>query len=100
MYFIVEGEVELDFIEQDEQLDVASGDYFGEMALLQDTKRKADITARTDCQLLLLEASDFHRLMVTNPDIRDRITEITRARGYGKKSKTVADATAHELSQA
>ena len=100
MYFIVEGEVELEFIERDEKLDVSSGDYFGEMALLQDTKRKADITARTDCQLLLLEASDFHRLMVTNPDIRDRITTTTKARGYGKKSNIDTDATAQELSQA
>ena len=86
-YFIVEGEVELDFVDQNEKITVSSGGYLGEMALLHDTMRKADITARTDCQLLLLEASDFHRLMVINPEIRDRITATSKARGMVKNPK-------------
>lgn len=100
MYFIVEGEVQLEFMDHNEQLNVSAGDYFGEMALLRDTKRKAEITARTDCQLLLLEANDFHRLMVTKPAIRNRVTATAKARGYSKKPKSAAEATARELSQA
>lgn len=100
MYFIVDGEVELDFMNHNDNLIVSSGEYFGEMALLHDTKRKANINARTDCQLLMLEASDFHRLMVINPEINKRVIATAQSRGYARQPKTAAEAAAQELSQA
>jgi len=39
---------------------------------------KAAITAITDCDLLSLDASDFHYLMSQNPELRHRVAGVLR----------------------
>ena len=39
------------------------GDYFGELALLKDEPRAANIIAKTDCKLIYLDRNSFKRLL-------------------------------------
>ncbi len=80
MYFVIEGEVELQFSESGETIIIKDGDYFGEIALLRNTTRKAKITTKTSCRLLILEAADFHRLMITNAGLREHIQRTAEQR--------------------
>jgi len=71
MYFIVTGEVEVDL--HPTPIILTNGDFFGEIALLKDSTRTATVTAITECQLLFLDAHDFHRLINSNPELRKPI---------------------------
>lgn len=78
MYFIVTGEVEVDIHPEHRKL--SNGDFFGEIALLKDCARTANVTALTECQLLFLDAHDFHRLLNTNPELREPIEKAMEER--------------------
>lgn len=78
MYFVLDGEVEVDV--QPAPLRLRRGQYFGELALLNDTVRNATVTAVSDCQLLTLEAADFRRLLNAHPDLKQQITELAQKR--------------------
>ncbi|KAL1507442.1 hypothetical protein AB1Y20_008280 [Prymnesium parvum] len=49
------------------------GDYFGEMALIRQEKRTADVRASTDCMLLSLSHDDLEEALEAFPHIRMRI---------------------------
>ena len=51
------------------------GDFVGEMAILHGMRRRANVTAVTYCQLLVLPGRDFRRLAKANPDVRQRIRD-------------------------
>jgi CPA1 family monovalent cation:H+ antiporter len=59
---------------------LGSGDFFGELALLVAERRNADVVALGYCQLLTLAARDLHRLFGTEPALRDQIHAIAEAR--------------------
>ncbi|MFQ5955345.1 MAG: cation:proton antiporter, partial [Kiloniellales bacterium] len=61
MYFISTGCVEVALEPEPRQL--GSGDFFGEIALLREVPRTADVTAQGFCDLLTLSARDFHALL-------------------------------------
>ncbi len=46
------------------------GDSFGEMALLEETRRSATVRASSDVEVLRLDRSVFHALLETHPDVR------------------------------
>ena len=46
-----------------------TGGYFGELALLNDGIRTADVTAETDMELLVLDAREFRSMLMTTPAI-------------------------------
>ncbi len=46
-----------------------SGDYFGELGLLDDVQRSASVTAISDCELLCLNKETFSELLGRYPDI-------------------------------
>ncbi|NQU57509.1 MAG: ion transporter [Rhodospirillales bacterium] len=71
MYFIVTGEVEVEVYPEHRTL--SNGEFFGEIALLKECTRTATVTALTECQLLYLEAHDFHRLLNANPELHEPI---------------------------
>jgi CPA1 family monovalent cation:H+ antiporter len=78
MYFISSGAVEVRIEPTPVQL--GSGDFFGELALLVADRRTADVVALGYCQLLSLAARDLHRLFGTEPALRDQIHAVAQAR--------------------
>ncbi len=78
MFFIITGTVEISaaggFFE------LRSGDYFGEMALLEWRTRSADAIARTKCDLLVLEAGAFENLLRRNPILNEKMRDMAQAR--------------------
>jgi len=79
MYFIVVGQVELAF--EHRSIAVEEGDFFGEMALLDQRRRSATITTLSRCHLLRLSASDFRELISHHPHAHELILEAVRLRG-------------------
>ena len=49
---------------------MTTGDSFGEIALLSDVPRTADVRALSDCMLLSLSKTDFHSVLAKFPDAR------------------------------
>ena len=78
MYFISSGAVEVRIEPTPVQL--GTGDFFGELALLVTERRNADVVALGYCQLLSLAARDLHRLFGTEPALRDQIHAVAEAR--------------------
>jgi CPA1 family monovalent cation:H+ antiporter len=78
VYFIAFGTVEV--ILPDRRIQIGSGAFFGEMALLSGRRRQADVVAVTYCKLLVLRRSDFEQFMRENPDARAAIVRIAKAR--------------------
>ena len=51
------------------------GDYFGEKALLEDTKRTADVICLTDCHFFSLSRDAFDRLVENSPKVKQVIED-------------------------
>ena len=64
------------------------GDYFGEMALLTDKPRSADVKATSDCMLLSLGKSDLELVLHTFPAARMRIEHAMAERERDLRQKT------------
>jgi voltage-gated potassium channel len=71
MYFIASGEVEVDL--PGKKVVLGEGAFFGEMALLGNNLRSADITTTKVSQLLVLDLVDFRLLMARHPDLAETI---------------------------
>jgi monovalent cation:H+ antiporter, CPA1 family len=78
MYFISSGALEVHAAGRKIRLE--RGDFVGEMALLSGERRQADVQALTYCQLLVLHARDFRRLLASSRRIRARIDRVAEAR--------------------
>ena len=85
MYFISTGAVEVDIPSRPVRL--GSGDFFGEIALLKEVPRTADVTALSYCQVLALFARDFKQLLDANPDLRIRIERVAEERLGGDNAE-------------
>jgi voltage-gated potassium channel len=71
MYFIANGEVEVDL--PGKKVALGEGAFFGEMALLGSNLRSANITTTRVSQLLVLDLVDFRLLMARHPDLAETI---------------------------
>ena len=78
MYFISTGAVEVDL--EPEPVRLGSGDLFGEIALLKDIQRTADVTALGYCRLLALYVKDFRSLLDSDPALSETITRVAEER--------------------
>ncbi|MEQ9588691.1 MAG: cyclic nucleotide-gated ion channel [Parvibaculaceae bacterium] len=78
MYFIVIGRVRLDFDER--SVELGEGEYFGEMALLEDRRRSADIVTLSQAHVLKLDARNFREFIGRHPEARVRLLDAIRAR--------------------
>jgi CPA1 family monovalent cation:H+ antiporter len=81
MYFISSGAVEVALAAG--PLRLGSGEFFGEMSLLYDHPRNADVVAIGFCQLLFLPRADLEVFMERNPAIRDQIHAVAEGRRAG-----------------
>ncbi len=78
MYFIAEGEVEIDLPLK--RVLLGEGQFFGEIALLRKTLRTANVRALRPTKLLILDAFDLQKLIARNPEIGDAIQKVARQR--------------------
>ena len=78
MYFIMEGEVEVELTPTPVRL--KQGEFFGEIALIQNIRRTATIFSITNCRLLVLDAVDFHRLVDQVPELKEHIEQTSEER--------------------
>ena len=80
MYFVSRGELNVVGDDQHVIFSLADGGFFGEIALLYDTKRTASIVARTYCDMYILTKDDFTKVMKKFPAQSKTIREIARER--------------------
>src|SRR5580700_6291896 len=73
MYFIIEGEVEVQLPSQNVIL--GPGQFVGEVALLTGAPRNATVVALEACTLLALDIVDFHGLLGRHPELARVIRE-------------------------
>ena len=78
MYFIAAGEVEVEL--PGKKVILGDGAFFGEMALLGNNLRSANITTTQMSQLLVLDLVDFRLLMARHPDLAETIDAEARRR--------------------
>jgi voltage-gated potassium channel len=97
MYFVARGEVEIQLPNQRVRLGV--GDFFGEVAVLRQTRRSATVTAVTRTNLLVLDAHDLEALMDREQRIADRIQEVMRDRIAREQLTPGGDIADEEMQQ-
>jgi len=83
MYFLVSGEA--DVIVPPQPVRLHSGDFFGEIALLIDTRRTADVIAVTFNQLLMLPVADFRNLLAAHPELKEQLQKVAEQRLNAQK---------------
>lgn len=83
MYFISSGAVEVR-LPSGEPIRLGSGDFFGELALIMDQPRNADVVALGYCRLLTLARRDLERLFKADAALRDRIHAVANERLRGQ----------------
>ncbi|MCP3461424.1 MULTISPECIES: cyclic nucleotide-gated ion channel [unclassified Bradyrhizobium] len=83
MYFIASGEVEVDL--PGKKVALGEGAFFGEMALLGNNVRGANVTTVTVSRLLVLDLVDFRVLMARHPDLAETIDAEAKRRALENK---------------
>jgi len=83
MYFIAAGEVEVDL--PGKKVRLGEGAFFGEMALLGNNLRSANITTTRLSKLLVLDLVDFRLLMARHPDLAETIDAEAQRRAQENK---------------
>jgi voltage-gated potassium channel len=83
MYFLASGEVEVDLPGKKVRLE--EGAFFGEMALLGNNLRSANITTTRISKLLVLDLVDFRVLMARHPDLAQTIDAEAKRRALENK---------------
>jgi voltage-gated potassium channel len=83
MYFIANGEVEVDL--PGKKIALGDGAFFGEMALLGSNLRSANITTTRVSRLLVLDLVDFRLLMARHPDLAETIDAEAKRRELENK---------------
>lgn len=73
MYLLENGGVRISITDDDGDevtlADLAQGDFFGEMALIDNRSRSADARVTTDARFAILSRDDFIRFVRANPDV-------------------------------
>ena len=79
MYFISTGAVRVELPESD--ITLGSGDFVGEVALLSDQPRNANVISDAYSDVLVLLTKDFNTLIDANPRLKETINNIAKERG-------------------
>ena len=83
MYFIAAGEAEVDL--PGKKVALGEGAFFGEMALLGNNVRGANVTTTKVTRLLVLDLVDFRLLMARHPDLAETIDAEAQRRAQENK---------------
>jgi cAMP-binding proteins - catabolite gene activator and regulatory subunit of cAMP-dependent protein kinases len=94
VYFIASGEAEV--ATRGRRIRLGPGDYFGEMALLNDAPRSADVTATDYSRFATLSRRDFREFLRRYPDIREKMAAIASER---MAMNAAAEAEGEQMSQ-
>jgi CRP-like cAMP-binding protein len=78
MYFIASGLV--DVLVAPDPVRLKAGDFFGEMALLNDRPRNADVVSAGYTNTLVLKRRDFEVLLSAHPGVKDAIVRMSEQR--------------------
>ena len=78
MFLLSSGAVEV--VLRDRRVRLGSGTFFGEMALLGERRRAADVVALGYCRALVLSAAEFQRFLREYPAAREEIDHVAAAR--------------------
>ncbi|ASP36744.1 cyclic nucleotide-gated ion channel [Labrenzia sp. VG12] len=97
MYFIADGEVAIKL--EHDTVYLGEGNFFGELALINQTTRTAVVTANSDCQLMVLEAGALQQLMDRDEALAHKIMEEARER-VSEGKKVLGEIAEEELQQA
>ncbi len=98
MFFITDGEVEIR-LHHNNTVYLGEGNFFGELALLNQTQRKTTVVAYRDCQLLVLEADALRHLMDRDEALAKKILDEARERVEAGK-RVLGELAEEELEQA
>jgi voltage-gated potassium channel len=79
MYLIESGEATVALAGGKTSL-LKEGDFFGEMALLENRRHKHDVVASTRCRVLVLDADSLMRLSRRHPEILAAIKQVAKQR--------------------
>ncbi|HOV90864.1 MAG TPA: Crp/Fnr family transcriptional regulator [Syntrophorhabdaceae bacterium] len=96
LYIIIKGKVKVSLYDDDGReyiLDIIGKDgFFGELSLLDDLPRSANIITTEDCEFIILKRYDFIKLLMENPTITINIlkTMSTRLRAADERIKGLA----------
>ncbi len=71
MYFIVDGEVEIDVDPQPVHL--KADEFFGELGILREHVQTGSVRALTECRLMVLDKGHFHHLLDTKPELKEKL---------------------------
>jgi len=86
-YFISSGEVEVKFGHR--RIRLQAGDFVGEMGLLSNQPRSADVVSLDYTKFLKLTRSDFNEILRRYPDIRSQVVELAARRDQMNREPTV-----------
>jgi CPA2 family monovalent cation:H+ antiporter-2 len=86
-YFISSGEVEVKF--GNRRIRLQAGDFVGEMGLLSNQPRSADVVSLDYTKFLKLTRSDFNEILRRYPDIRSQVVELAARRDQMNREPTV-----------
>lgn len=96
LYLVAEGLVQVVYPASGADFELArlgAGDFFGEMALLNDKPRSATVRALTDVDTLVLDKEDFRRVVAETPGLALRLLAAlsTRIRNADEQISTLSD---------
>ena len=97
MYFIASGEVEIAFKGKKSPLRIGIGQFFGEVAVLRQSRRSATVTAINRTNLLVLDGQDLRALMHRDPRVAERIHEVVEKRVGHEAVSSKGDIVSEEI---
>jgi N-acyl-L-homoserine lactone synthetase len=80
VYVVVDGHASVLTETGEVRAELGAGDLFGELALVTGLPRTADVVARTDLDLMVLDRASFHMQLRANPRASERMLELLARR--------------------
>ncbi|MCB9092803.1 MAG: cyclic nucleotide-binding domain-containing protein [Halobacteriovoraceae bacterium] len=86
MFIVAHGEVEV-LVEGNVVATTQEGQFFGEIALIQNVTRTADVRAKSYCELYTLEKEDFYTIVAKYPELKEKFQKQYQKRSEDNSNK-------------